>query len=68
MDVVVMAEEVAAAVPEEGIRGWCLQRFRGTYFYIGSVNKGKDGDMLRTSMGKMTTYISTKYGNEAAQE
>ena len=27
VDVVVMAEEVAAEV------GWCLQRFRGTYFY-----------------------------------
>jgi hypothetical protein len=31
-------------------------------------NKGKDGDMLRTSMEKMATYIGTKFGDEAAQE
>ena len=31
-------------------------------------NKGKDGDMLCTSNEKMATYISTKYGDEAAQE
>ncbi len=35
---------------------------------IGSGNKGKDGDMLRTSMEKMAMYIGTKYGNKAAQE
>ena len=29
---------------------------------------GKDGDMLRSSVEKMATYISTKFGNEAAQE
>ncbi len=40
----------------------------GHIFSIGSANKGKDGDMLRTSMEKMATYIGTKYGNEAAQE
>ncbi len=37
-------------------------------FTIGSGNKGKDGDMLRTSMEKMATDIGTKYSNEAAQE
>jgi hypothetical protein len=37
-------------------------------FTIGSGNKGKDGDMLRTSMEKMATYIGTKFGDEAAQE
>jgi hypothetical protein len=36
-------------------------------FTIGSGNKGKNGDMLRTSMEKMATYIGMKYGNEAAQ-
>jgi hypothetical protein len=41
---------------------------KGHIFTIGSGNKGKDGDMLRTSMAKMTTYISTKSGNKAAQE
>jgi hypothetical protein len=40
----------------------------GHIFTIGSGNKGKDGEMLQTSMEKMTTYIGTKYGNEAAQE
>ncbi len=40
----------------------------GHIFTIGSANKGKDGDMLRTSMEKMATYIGNNYGNEAAQE
>ena len=41
----------------------------GHIFTIGSGNKGKDGDMLRTSMEKMATYIGTKkYGDESAQE
>ncbi len=40
----------------------------GHIFTIGSGNKGKDGDMLHTSMEKMATYIGTKYGNKAAQE
>ncbi len=40
----------------------------GHIFTIGSGNKGKDGDMLRTSMEKMATYIGTKYDDEAAQE
>jgi hypothetical protein len=40
----------------------------GHILTIGSGNKGKDGDMLRTSMEKMATYIGTKYGNDAAQE
>jgi hypothetical protein len=37
-------------------------------FTIGSGNKGKDCDMLRTSMEKLATYIGTKYGDEASQE
>ena len=37
-------------------------------FTIGYGNKGKDGDMPRTSMEKMAMYIGMKYGNEAAQE
>ena len=36
--------------------------------HIGLGNKSKDGNMLHTSMEKMTAYIGTKYGNEAAQE
>ena len=41
---------------------------KGHIFTIISGNKGKDGDMLRTSMEKMTTYIGMKYGDKAAQE
>ncbi len=41
---------------------------KGHIFTFGSGNKGKDGDMLRTSMEKMATYIGTKYDNKAAQE
>jgi hypothetical protein len=40
----------------------------GHIFTIGSGNKGKNGDMLCTSIEKMATYIGTKYGNKAAQE
>ncbi len=40
----------------------------GPIFTIGLGNKGKDGNMLCTLMEKMTTFIGTKYGNEAAQE
>ncbi len=42
--------------------------FKGHILTIGSGNKGNDGNMLRTSMEKMATYIGTKYGNKAAQE
>ncbi len=41
---------------------------KGHIFTIGSGNKDKDGDMLRTSKEKMATYIQTKYGDNAAQE
>jgi hypothetical protein len=36
-------------------------------FTIGSGNKGKDGDMLRTSKVKLALYIGTNYG-DACQE
>jgi hypothetical protein len=39
----------------------------GHILTIGSGNKGKDGDMLRTSKEKMAKYIGTKYGDDAAQ-
>jgi hypothetical protein len=35
---------------------------------IGSGNKGKDGDMLRTSKEKFALYIGTNYGDDACQE
>ena len=40
----------------------------GHIFTISSGNKGKDSDMLRTSVEKMALYIGTKFGNDAAQE
>jgi hypothetical protein len=40
----------------------------GNVFTIGSGNKGKDGDMLRTSKEKLALYIGTTYGDDACQE
>jgi hypothetical protein len=37
-------------------------------FTIGSRNKGKDGDLLRTSKEKLALYIGTNYGDDACQE
>ncbi len=37
-------------------------------FTIGSGNKGKYGDMLRTSKEKLALYIGTNYGDDACQE
>ena len=47
--------------------GFCKD-LEGEVFTIGSGNKGKDEDMLRTSMEKMALYICTEFGAEAAQE
>jgi hypothetical protein len=41
---------------------------KGNIFTIGSGNKGKDGDMLRTSKEKLALYIGTNYGDDAYQE
>jgi hypothetical protein len=37
-------------------------------FTIGSGNKGKDGDLLRTSTEKLALDIATNYGDDACQE
>jgi hypothetical protein len=55
-------------VPRKASEVGACKDLEGHIFTIGSGNKGKDGDMLRTSMEKMATYIGTKYGDEAAQE
>jgi hypothetical protein len=55
-------------VPRKASEVGACKDLEGNIFTIGSGNKGKDGDMLRTSMEKMATYIGTKYGDEAAQE
>ncbi len=58
----------SGTVPRKAAEVGACKDLEGRIFTIGSGNKGKDGDMLRTSMEKMATYIGTKYGNKAAQE
>jgi hypothetical protein len=58
----------SATIPRKASEVGAYKELEGHIFTIGSGNKGKDGDMLRTSMEKMATYIGTKYGDEAAQE
>ncbi len=55
-------------MPRKASKVGACKDLEGHIFTIGLGNKGKDGNMLRTSMEKVTTYIGTKYGNEAAQE
>ena len=57
-----------ATIPRKASEVGACKELEGHIFTIGSGNKGKDGDMLRTSMEKMATYIGTKFGDEAAQE
>ena len=40
----------------------------GNVFTIGPGNKGKDGDLLRTSKEKLALYIGTNYEDDACQE
>jgi hypothetical protein len=58
----------SGTVPCKASEVGACKDLKGHIFTIGSGNKGKDGDMLRTSMEKMATYIGTKYGDKAAQE
>jgi hypothetical protein len=57
-----------ATVPCKALEQGTCKDLKGHIFTIGTGNKGKDGDMLRTSKEKMATYIGTKYGDDAAQE
>jgi hypothetical protein len=57
-----------ATVPCKALEQGACKDLKGHILTIGSGNKGKDGDMLRTSKEKMATYIRTKYGDNAAQE
>jgi hypothetical protein len=47
-------------VPRKASEVGACKDLEGHMFTIGSGNMGKDGDMLQTSMEKMTTYIGTK--------
>ena len=55
-------------MPRKASEVGACKDLKGHIFTIRMGNKGKDDDMLCTSMEKMTTYIGTKYGNEVAQE
>jgi hypothetical protein len=57
-----------ATVPCKALEQGACKDLEGYIFTIGSGNKGKDGDMLRTLKEKMATYIGTKYGDDSAQE
>ena len=59
---------ITATIPRKTNEVGACKDLEGHIFTIGSGNKGKDGDMLRTSMEKMATYTGTKYGDDAAQE
>jgi hypothetical protein len=56
------------SVPSKATEVGDCKDLGGHIFTIGSGNKGKDGDMFRTSMEKMAKSISTKFGDSAAQE
>ncbi len=47
-------------LPRKGGEVGACKDLEGHIFTISSGNKGKDGDMIRTSMEKMATYIGTK--------
>jgi hypothetical protein len=55
-------------VPRKASELGACKDLESQLFTIGSGNKDKDGDMLRTSKEKMATYIGAKYGDDATQE
>ncbi len=57
-----------ATIPRKASEVGACKELKGLIFTIGSGNKGKDDDMLRTSKEKIATNIGTKFGDEAAQE
>jgi hypothetical protein len=57
----------ASAPRKTGEVGACKD-LDGNVFTIRSGNKGKDGDLLRTSKEKLALYIGTNYGDDACQE
>ncbi len=58
----------SGTIPRKATELGACNKLEGHIFTIGSGNKGKDGDMMRTSIEKMTTYIGTTFGDDAAQE
>ncbi len=58
----------SVTMPRKASEVGACKDLEGHIFTIGSGNTCKNGDMLRTSMENMATYIGTKYGNKAALE
>jgi len=58
----------SSSLPRKSGEVGACKDLEGNVFTIGSGNKGKDGDMLRTSKEKLALYIGTNYGNDACQE
>ena len=56
------------SVPSKASEVRACKDLKGHVFTIGSVNKGKDEDMFRTSMAKMAMYICTEFGVKVSQE
>jgi hypothetical protein len=52
-------------VPRKASEVGACKDLEGHIFTIDAGNRGKDGDMLHTSMEKMATYVGTKYVDEA---
>ena len=56
----------SGTIPRKASEVGACKELEGHIFTIGSGNKGKDGDMMRTTIEKMPTYIGTNFGDDAA--
>jgi hypothetical protein len=57
-----------SSLPRKGGEVGACKDLEGNVFTIRSGNKGKDGDILRTSKEKLALCIGTNYGDDACQE
>jgi hypothetical protein len=57
-----------SSLPCKGGEVGACKDLEGNVFTIVSGNKGKDGDVLRTSKEKLALYIGPNYGDDACQE
>jgi hypothetical protein len=57
-----------SSLPCKGGEVRACKDLEGNVFTIKSGNKGRDGDMLRTSKEKLALCIGTNYGDDACQE
>ena len=55
-------------MPSKASEVEACKELEGHVFTIGSGNKGKDEDILRTFVEKIALYICTEFGAEVAQE